>query len=265
MVNSYSKIEGGNFGDYLNEFLWDKLLPRSLNEYRDENTIFLGIGTRLRPEILDNDPRKKIVFGTGYGYSKKPPIVDSTWEIKCVRGPKTAEALRIDKSYAITDSAILIKEIINPPIQKKFKYGFIPHHSTIKEDDWESVCENLNFKYINPKRDPMEVIKEITSCEYIISESLHGAIIADAYRIPWVAIKTRSTINNFKWQDWAESLELEFIFLKIPPLYNLSVRNNKSKLKYLLKVIFGKFISKHLAIKKLKEIKSNSKNFKVSN
>jgi hypothetical protein len=39
---------------------------------------------------------------------------------------------------------------------------------------------------------------------------MHGAIIADTFRVPWVPISTRPSINTFKWLDWSESMGLEY-------------------------------------------------------
>ena len=48
---------------------------------------------------------------------------------------------------------------------------------------------------------------------------MHGAIVADAYRIPWVPIKSYHSFNNFKWNDWALSNKLEIKINKIPRFY----------------------------------------------
>jgi succinoglycan biosynthesis protein ExoV len=39
---------------------------------------------------------------------------------------------------------------------------------------------------------------------------MHAAILADAFRVPFVAVTTSRQINSFKWQDWASSLGLSY-------------------------------------------------------
>src|SRR5690606_12799670 len=56
---------------------------------------------------------------------------------------------------------------------------------------------------------------ELSSAERLVTEAMHGAIIADVMRIPWVRIVCHSayhegpTVSEFKWQDWMQSLRVE--------------------------------------------------------
>ena len=36
------------------------------------------------------------------------------------------------------------------------------------------------------------------------------AILADAFRVPWVAVSTSRSINSFKWQDWAQTVGVTY-------------------------------------------------------
>jgi succinoglycan biosynthesis protein ExoV len=46
---------------------------------------------------------------------------------------------------------------------------------------------------------------------------MHGIIVADALRVPWVAIRPLAAIHRPKWFDWAETLDLTINFQKLPP------------------------------------------------
>jgi pyruvyltransferase len=44
------------------------------------------------------------------------------------------------------------------------------------------------------------------SCEFIVSESLHGLIIAEAYRIPNIYISFGPLAQDFKYEDFFLSI-----------------------------------------------------------
>jgi succinoglycan biosynthesis protein ExoV len=45
---------------------------------------------------------------------------------------------------------------------------------------------------------------------------MHAAILADAFRVPWVAVTTSRVINSFKWEDWATSLQVAYRPRRVP-------------------------------------------------
>ena len=53
---------------------------------------------------------------------------------------------------------------------------------------------------------------------------MHGAIVADALRVPWIPVATNSTILSFKWQDWCSSIGVEY-----KPNYIERLQNPKEK------------------------------------
>ena len=204
---------GGNFGDDLNIWLWRKLIPHVVDTEhpfmgKGDRTLFLGIGTILS-DVLPKS-QTKVIFGSGAGYDGLP-TVDASWKVYCVRGPLTAQRLGLDSKYAITDPAVLIRTIELPDVPKDYKYAFMPHHSSITGTDWKRVCESLGIKYIDPTGEFDKCLHDIQASEIMIAEAMHGAIVADALRIPWIPVSFHGKwINSFKWNDWCQSLGLEY-------------------------------------------------------
>jgi succinoglycan biosynthesis protein ExoV len=50
----------------------------------------------------------------------------------------------------------------------------------------------------------------INHTEVLLTEAMHGAIIADSLRVPWIPIVSNPSILSFKWDDWCQSLSLEY-------------------------------------------------------
>ncbi len=48
---------------------------------------------------------------------------------------------------------------------------------------------------------------------------MHGAILADAYGIPWTPVKAYPHTTEFKWRDWGGSLDLDFSFTELPAIW----------------------------------------------
>jgi exopolysaccharide glucosyl ketal-pyruvate-transferase len=199
-----------NFGDELNAWLWPKLLPAFFDA--DERELFLGIGSIL----FDDYPSRaqKIVFGSGYGGYTPPPRIDDTWTFYFVRGPRTAQALGLDGSLALGDAAMLLRLIPDElPLPSSLPSGvaYMPHWDSAASGTWEQLAVRAGMRYIDPRWPVERVIAAIGACELLVSEAMHGAIVADALRIPWIPFLPHP-IHRFKWYDFAESLGLELRF-----------------------------------------------------
>lgn len=209
MILSYYKEEP-NFGDSVNANIFPYFLP-DFFDY-DKESVFLGIGSVLGLMNGFNTTQKIIVFSSGFAYGKIP-LVDEKYDIRCVRGPLTAKALKINPKLAITDGAVLLPllpELKKTP-SKRHKFSIIPHHqSQVMLGEKQEIFQELGINHINPKTDALEVIHQIRESEVVLTEAMHGAIIADCFRIPWIPIKMFGHINSFKWKDWSMSMGIRY-------------------------------------------------------
>ncbi|MCA1993207.1 MAG: polysaccharide pyruvyl transferase family protein, partial [Coleofasciculus sp. S288] len=209
----YYKSSRGNFGDDLNVWLWSKLIPELVEvapsdvKVQSSDTLFVGIGTLLNHHV----PREpfKVVFGAGVGYGDLP-IIDERWKFYCVRGPLSARALGLPPSVAITDAAALLRTVNLPSRPKLYSASFMPHHTANQSANWKVVCQLAGLHYIDPTQSVEDVLFEIQSSRVILAEAMHGAIVADALRVPWIPVQVTKTVNEFKWHDWCQSLNLEY-------------------------------------------------------
>ena len=116
-----------------------------------------------------------------------------------VRGPLTKIALE-DYGYTIPnlygDPGILLSEIYNPIVEKKYKYGVIYHASEKKKKILDDSVLYIDVATENYKF----FVEQLKSVEKIISSSLHGIILAEAYGIE--AVLLRPPKDMTKYYDW---------------------------------------------------------------
>ena len=197
-----------NFGDELNSLMWPRLLPDFFDQ--DEDTVFLGIGS-----ILDgrHDPgAAKIVAGAGYGGYEARAQLDGNWFVHWVRGRRTARSLNLPATMGLGDPASLLPLAGLAPPREDRLIGFMPHFESLDRGAWRDVAEAAGVTLIDPRDDPMTVLAAIGQCRVVLSEALHGIIVADALRVPWIAIQPLAPIHRAKWFDWAETLDLTIDF-----------------------------------------------------
>jgi succinoglycan biosynthesis protein ExoV len=211
-----------NFGDELNAYLWPRFVPSGFD--RDDGTQFVGIGTVLNDRLPP--AWRTIVFGAGVGYYG-PPRRDHTWVVDCVRGPLSARALGLPPRAAVTDPAALIvrldQRVDTPGL--RVRHAFMPHWQS-EPDEWKLVCATAGVGFIDPRSPIDEVLQALRRTDLLITEAMHGAIVADALRIPWVATRTRQAIKSFKWEDWCQSMGIDYCPYDLPTIWPPPVNGN---------------------------------------
>lgn len=232
----------GNFGDDLNPWLFEKLLPgifqghcyhdpalrpEPQNDADAREPLFVGIGTLLNDRI----PKAplKAVFGSGTGYGPSSTL-DERWHVYCVRGPKTAELLGLPADRAITDAAALCRRIDIPDTKKpRARHAFMPHCSTARLGSWDRIAADLDIAYIDPQASVEAVFDALKATDVLITEAMHGAILADTLRIPWIPVSTTPGILSLKWQDWCASLDMTYDPCRLPSLWKPDEPANLTK------------------------------------
>lgn len=196
--------EHPNFGDELNSWLWPKLLP----EFFDENpeTLFVGIGSTIGDAAQYSG--KKIVFGAGFvpHYHEEPNLAGSDWQVYFVRGPRTAKRLGLAESSVISDAGILVRDLVDFKQRTPEHIAFIPHWQSLGHGNWEAACRKAGITLIDPRKPVEEVLDLLLRSKLVIAEAMHGAIVADALRVPWVPVVPLNPAHREKWYDWAESM-----------------------------------------------------------
>ncbi|NKK67972.1 polysaccharide pyruvyl transferase family protein [Rhizobium leguminosarum] len=212
----YFKASVSNFGDELNAWLWPQIMPEVKFD-EDQSTVVLPIGSIIQDTFPASS--RKIVLGSGYGGYAPRPTVDQTWSFYFVRGPQTAEVLGIDPKLAITDAAILLRarpELLDPR-PKKHAVSFMPHWESVLYGSWREIADGAGINIIDPTADVDHILDELRATEVLVTEAMHGAIVADTLRVPWIPVVPTGPAHRFKWMDWCRSMSVAYEPDKIGP------------------------------------------------
>jgi pyruvyltransferase len=135
-----------------------------------------------------------------------------TAKILLLRGPLSARG--IPGNYGLGDPGLLADELVGPQ-KKLWDLGIVPHFSDMDlvKRFTALIPKQHSIKVISPSKDPLTVVKEIGSCYRIVTSSLHGMIVADAFGIPRrveYCSKMDKDGGDFKFRDYSASIQTPF-------------------------------------------------------
>jgi hypothetical protein len=204
----------GNFGDDLNIPFFDFALP----EYSSvlSNKKLYGIGTLLND--VHGDISNSLVFGSGFGYGKNVKLDLNTSKVFGVRGPLTANKLGLDpKLYVIGDPAMFVEEI--PSLMSGMalpgREVIALHHGTAQ---LLSFSDHGDYIFLDPGTASIsDYIATIKNASFVYAESLHAAILAATFGIPFYPISITTKLDQNKWLDFYSLIEED-----MPSIYSVS-------------------------------------------
>jgi succinoglycan biosynthesis protein ExoV len=128
-----------------------------------------------------------------------------------VRGPHTAALLGLDPALAITDPAVMVQRLFPfASVPKTYNHAYMPHFTEelSSGDAWRRACRISGMHYIDPTLPIAEVMRQVAATRVLLTEAMHGAIVADAFRVPFIPVASKTDINSFKWRDWGDSMHI---------------------------------------------------------
>jgi pyruvyltransferase len=175
-----------NFGDYLSRVIVENVVEHHYPELSQSikyNTE--GVEHRLLAigSILHHATNQDTIWGSGVnGKSLGQKISATDLDVRMVRGPLTRafltkHGLSCPANYG--EPGLLVSEFFQNTGTDKKKYPFslvLNLNDTLLYDDEEYI--------IYPYEDLERVIRRIRASEMVVSTSLHGLVIAEAFDIP---------------------------------------------------------------------------------
>lgn len=216
-VNAY----GYNFGDALGVEIAQRIVGHRIRtcdlyqKHRSRKNGVLALGSIFH-RAIDND----VIWGTGVNPTWQKSNEHQSLDIRAVRGPLTRQYVQDHMGLSCPevygDPALLVKMLFPEQRRRPIRnYGVIPHYHDIgRFNSTEVMLPTCHWSV---------VLEFILGCELVISSSLHGLIVAEAFGIParwWhspdlPSSKTESTFKfndyyastNRSLDDWSETIE----------------------------------------------------------
>lgn len=217
----------GNFGDELSLFIVEKLINKNkyelvVNQEKQElNLICIG-------SYMHAARRGYYIYGTGI---RTLPEGEKGLNFKelnvcALRGPITYNFLTQKRNIKCPvlygDPGLLLLLLYKPfqHIEYADKIALIPHKSNYNNYLNKGYDKN-KFLLINPRDPWRKVVNLLYSCKSIVSASLHGLIVADAYSKPNIMLSEFKLEEGYlKFKDYFFSQKRKFTYIKNLEEYN---------------------------------------------
>jgi pyruvyltransferase len=214
VIKAYWWREVPNFGDALAPLLLERFADLHVEWDTVSHAQVASIGSVLEhiPPLWDG-----YILGSGMLHENSRLQVHQmksgiTAQILALRGPLTARVIPGD--YPLGDPGILADELVGAQ-PKLWDLGILPHFT---DDELAPRFQGImpagtSIKIINPGDHPLEVVRQIGSSRRIVTSSLHGMIVADAFGIPRrveVAKSLTKDGGDFKFRDYSASIQTKW-------------------------------------------------------
>lgn len=199
-----------NLGDTLGPWLISRMYPTrelALTSDMELSPKLLSVGSVVQMAYRPGD----WVWGSGIIAANERVAISDPDRILALRGPRThflIEGLPADQPIPYGDPALLCPLYHNPPGHVRRYIGLLPH--------W--IDQSVFWPGSSPSDDialriditaPLEsVVDDLNQCHTVITTSLHGLVLADAYQVPTIIVErspTNSVVGGMhKFHDYLE-------------------------------------------------------------
>lgn len=190
-----------NFGDDINPWFFSRVGGADFRWGRTDRTHVLGIGS-VAAKLTD----RSVIAGSGFIEPVARRFLPRPAGVFSVRGRLSAEILGVEPRH-FGDPVSLI-DLLVPAPPAGTHLGLVPHACNYRAYRELAVRLRPEIRVIDPRAGPLEVVAQIAGCARVASQSLHGLIVADAYRLPalWIAPTSSMVGGAFKFRDYFSTL-----------------------------------------------------------
>lgn len=148
-----------------------------------------------------------MIWGTGLLKPVPADFLDRV-ELAALRGPVSESLLGVT-APALGDPGLLADRVVDAPARGD-RIGLVPHYAQLADPRWRALAEaHPVLDLIDVRGDAAAVTARIASCAHVVSSSLHGLVVADAFGVPntWLDPAGIHAAAKLKFLDYAAGIE----------------------------------------------------------
>ena len=199
-----------NFGDTLSQRVVSWISGRDVVNVRPKQAQLFAIGSLMHvlAKFFSDPPAhaaRPILWGTGLlNPIFRREFLDNL-DIRILRGPVGAAICRVPMTE-VGDPGLFAPEAIGPVPDRADQVAVIPHHSQMEDPAIHAmVARDPRLVLVDPRGTPEEVCRRIAASAHVVSASLHGLIVADAYGVASTWMDPGEQ-GRMKYLDYAASV-----------------------------------------------------------
>lgn len=190
----------------------DRIGPNIVSQLSGRPTVFTADSNVPRlftaGSILAGADRNAVVWGSGLMDPDQEPGHLATSNIHALRGKLTQSRLRDIgvplPDVPLGDPGYLAPRLMAGTTEKTHRLGVIAHcadrqNPFVQALSWQDGVLDIDIRWT-----PEKLLQALSSCEAVVSSSLHGLVFAEALAIPnlWIKLSDRVTRSGFRFRDW---------------------------------------------------------------
>ena len=243
-----------NFGDAVNPYIlhglgFECVGPNTVDDLvLNPGRCLLSIGSLLSNDMMRDLNMPLDVWGAGWRGKDSSFFDCSNIRFHAVRGPLTAEGFGLPLNHPMGDPALLMPLLFSRIVEPNKQSILIPHsyrvssllamkcasaagcNKTVSPLVYARLSlaslKSINFKgaladawnWRDYSRAGIhgvwELVDIISGASFVLTGALHGAILAQAYGVPWAAYNDGYVDVPPKWADWGAYLGIDISFVK---------------------------------------------------
>jgi len=221
---------GENFGEYLCKKTINKM-GFGLNNYSNQKPIIgrldyvlTAVGgyfnMRIYRRELKDRFKKWYIWGNGVDCNPKPNgrsrvpyrVVRDQCVITLLRGPLTKQYYDIRGDVLLGDPGYLASYFFDIPEEPKRNVLITHHYDTEKKNmvgiDVELSCLMKSDKNGSIDTKFFQILKNIVNANIVLTSSMHVAVVAYSYGVPFAMVSKRETdlAREWKWYDMLQNI-----------------------------------------------------------